>query len=63
MDSEEIAELRGKYVEITWEDELLGKQEAAGILVEESDDGYLSLDWGCGISKKAKGLTVTVSDD
>ena len=62
MDDEKILELTGKQVDITWEDELLGKQEAAGVFMGVSDDGYASLDWGYGVSLKAKGFTINVAE-
>jgi hypothetical protein len=61
MTDEEILELTGKRVDITWDDELLGRQEAGGIFIG-AEDGYMNLDWGFGISLDAKGLTINVAE-
>jgi hypothetical protein len=62
MTDEEILLLTGKKVDIEWEDELLGKQEAGGVFMGVSDDGYASLDWGYGIKLSAKGFTIHVAE-
>jgi hypothetical protein len=62
MTDEEILALTGKKVDITWEDELLGEQEAGGVFVGVSDDGYASLDWGYGVKLNAKGFTINVAE-
>lgn len=57
MDDKQIIALMGKQVDVTWEDET-GPQEAAGIFVGVTDDGWVCLDWGYAIDRNAKGFTI-----
>jgi hypothetical protein len=60
MDDTEVIKYMGRQVDITWEGET-GPQEAGGIFVGISDDGYVILDWGYGVSERAKGFTINAA--